>query len=193
LPLPVLVAIVGVGIALVVLVVHLTGGSRIAEIAGKGAAVERFRIDFPDVEVIRCIISSDRRDAVLELSDGHVGLVHAIGSNYLTRFVNRGEMAAMPAPSRRRAWSTSIRATSHGRARICISPTTKRPDGRRHVRLPGRNRQQASSVMDLSQVIPNFPDVTQFAIPFFISRCWRTGLAEAHTPRTRPVSRPATR
>jgi hypothetical protein len=96
LPLPVLVAIVGVGIALVVLVVHLTGGSRIAEIAGKGAAVERFRIDFPDVEVIRCIISSDRRDAVLELSDGHVGLVHAIGSKYLTRFVNRGEMAAMP-------------------------------------------------------------------------------------------------
>mgnify|MGYP000256506634 CR=1 FL=1 len=33
---------------------------------------------------------------VLELDDGHVGLVHAIGSNYLTRFVNRGEMAAMP-------------------------------------------------------------------------------------------------
>ena len=30
----------------------------------------------------------------LELADGHVGLVHVVGSNYLTRFVSRGEMTA---------------------------------------------------------------------------------------------------
>lgn len=93
-PLPVLIAVVSVGIGLVVLVVHLTGGSRIAEIANEDAALERFRIDFPEAEVTRCIISRDRRDAVLELADGHVGLVHAVGSKFLTRFVNRGEMAA---------------------------------------------------------------------------------------------------
>lgn len=93
-PLPVLIAVVSVGIGLVVLVVHLTGGSRIAEIANENAALERFRIDFPEVEVTRCIISRDRRDAVLCLTDGHVGLVHAVGSKFLTRFVNRGEMAA---------------------------------------------------------------------------------------------------
>lgn len=95
-PLPVLIAVVVVGIALVVLVVHLTGGSRVAEITSEGAALERFLIDYPEAVATRCIISGDRRDAVLELADGHVGLVHAIGSNYLTRFVNRGEMAAVP-------------------------------------------------------------------------------------------------
>jgi hypothetical protein len=95
LPLPVLVAVVAGGIALVVLLVHLTGGSHTAEIASEDAALERFLVDYPEAEAIRCIISSDRRDAVLELDDGHVGLVHAIGSNFLTRFVNRGEMAAV--------------------------------------------------------------------------------------------------
>ena len=95
-PLTVLVAVVAVGIALVVLAVHLSGGSRVAEIANANAALDRFLIDFPEAEALRCILSIDRRDAVLELADGHVGLVHAIGSKYLTRFVNRGEMAAMP-------------------------------------------------------------------------------------------------
>ncbi len=94
-PLTVLVAVVAGGIALVVLAVHLSGGSRVAEIADTDAALDRFMIDYPEVDVLRCILSSDRRDAVLELADGHVGLVHAVGSKYLTRFVNRGEMAAV--------------------------------------------------------------------------------------------------
>lgn len=93
-PLPMLVAIVAGGIALVVLLVHLTGGSRVAAIEGEEQARARFAIDYPEVETVRCILSADRRDAVLELADGHVGLVHAIGSNYLTRFVSRGEMTA---------------------------------------------------------------------------------------------------
>lgn len=93
-PLPILVAIVTGGIALVVLMVHLTGGSRVAAIASGEQAKERFAIDYPEAVVRQCILSADRRDAVLELADGHVGLVHAIGSNYLTRFVSRGEMTA---------------------------------------------------------------------------------------------------
>ncbi len=93
-PLPVLVAIVAGGIALVVLMVHLTGGSRVAAIESEMQARDRFAIDYPEAETARCILSADRRDAVLELADGHVGLVHAMGSNYLTRFVSRGEMAA---------------------------------------------------------------------------------------------------
>lgn len=93
-PLPVLVAVVAVGIALVVLLVHLTGGSRVAVIEGEEQARDRFATDYPETATARCILSADRRDAVLELADGHVGLVHAIGSNYLTRFVSRGEMVA---------------------------------------------------------------------------------------------------
>ncbi|QKV17761.1 hypothetical protein [Oricola thermophila] len=91
---PVLIAIVAVGIVVVVLVVHLTGGSHTAKIANEDAAVERFLIDYPDVEVRQCFLSWDRRDAVLELEDGQVGLVHAVGVNFLTRLVKRGEMTA---------------------------------------------------------------------------------------------------
>ncbi|WP_370320696.1 hypothetical protein [Oricola sp.] len=93
-PLPVLVAVVAGGIALVVLLVHVTGGSRMALIEGEEQARVRFAIDYPEAETSRCFLSADRRIAILELADGHVGLVQAIGSNYLTRFVTRGEMAA---------------------------------------------------------------------------------------------------
>lgn len=95
-PLTVLVAVVTGGVALIVLLVHLTGGSKGAEIESEETAFARFAIDYPEAKPVRCIVSSDRRDAVLELADGHVGLVHAIGSKYLTRLVNRGEMAARP-------------------------------------------------------------------------------------------------
>lgn len=93
-PLSLLVSVVVGGIALVVLMVHLTGGSRVTGIESAEQATGRFLVDYPEAVVSRTILSADRRDAVLELTDGHVGLVHAIGSKYLTRFVNRGEMAA---------------------------------------------------------------------------------------------------
>lgn len=93
-PLPLLVAIVVLGISLVVLAVHLTGGSRLAEIASLEEAMERFAIDYPDARMAHGFVSADRRDAVLELTDGHAGLVHVVGRNYLTRVVARGEMAA---------------------------------------------------------------------------------------------------
>ncbi|MCI5073779.1 hypothetical protein [Oricola sp.] len=117
-PLPVLVAVVASGIAVIVLVVHLTGGSRVAEIADERAALERFAIDYPDVDVTRCILSQDRCDAVLELDDGHVGLVHAIGSKYLTRFVNRGEMSATTSSSEAGAVELNTGDITWPRARL---------------------------------------------------------------------------
>lgn len=93
-PLPVLIAIVAVGIVVVVLVVHLTGGSHTAEFDSEEAALERFMIDYPEAQVRKCILSKDRHDAVLELDDGQVGLVHAFGAHFLTRLVRRGEMTA---------------------------------------------------------------------------------------------------
>jgi ferric-dicitrate binding protein FerR (iron transport regulator) len=92
--LPVLVVVVAIGIAMVVLAVHLTGGSVPAEFGDADQAAKRFAVDFPEAEVRRAFVSRDRRDVVLELADGHVGLVHAIGKMALTRFVAAGEMAA---------------------------------------------------------------------------------------------------
>ena len=91
--LPILVAVVGIGIAAIVIAVHLMGGTVVAEFTSPDEAIVRFRIDYPEANVAACHISRNRRDAVLELADGHVGLVHAIGSKYLTRSIRGGEMA----------------------------------------------------------------------------------------------------
>ena len=93
-PLPILVAVVGIGIAAIIIAVHLMGGTVVAEFTSLDEAIDRFRIDYPEAKVAACHISKKRRDAVLELADGHVGLVHAIGSKYLTRLIRGGQMAA---------------------------------------------------------------------------------------------------
>ena len=92
--LTVLVLVVVAGIATIILAVHLTGGSRTNEFTVPQTAKERFAVDFPEAEILTCHLTADHHDAVLELKDGHVGLVHAIGSMALTRFVAAGEMQA---------------------------------------------------------------------------------------------------
>ncbi|WP_349364522.1 MAG: hypothetical protein ABL307_04385 [Roseitalea porphyridii] len=91
----VLVAVVGFGIGLIVLLVHLTGGSRPTPIDDKGAARDRFAEDYPDDGVRHCVLSADGFDALLALEGGDVGLVHAVGSKALTRRYSHAEFAAM--------------------------------------------------------------------------------------------------
>ena len=91
----VLVAIVGFGIGLIVLLVHLTGGSQRPELGDAGEVAARFQIDFPDAEVVGCFESADGYEALLVLADGSLGLVHTIGSKSLTRHYKREEFATM--------------------------------------------------------------------------------------------------
>jgi len=146
LPLPMLVAIVAGGIALVVLLVHLTGGSQLAAIEGEGQARDRFAIDYPEAEVARCFLSADRRDAVLELADSHVGLVHAIGSNYLTRFVSRGEMTAEVNVSETGAVNLLTRDMTWPRAHMTFqdNETAREVAGLFAPELAGRAQQRAA-------------------------------------------------
>ncbi|WP_421849160.1 hypothetical protein [Oricola sp.] len=92
--LPVLVLVVVAGITLIILAVHLSGGTKTSEFDAASVAIERFAVDFPETETVKCHLTRDRHDAILELADGHIGLVHAVGSNALTRFVAAGEMSA---------------------------------------------------------------------------------------------------
>lgn len=85
--LPVLVALVAVGITLTVLAVHWTGGSRLPVIADEAQARARFADDHPDDQVDAVHITADRADAFLLLADGHVGIVHRVGDMFLTRIV----------------------------------------------------------------------------------------------------------
>lgn len=85
--LPVLVALVVVGIALSVLAVHFTGGSKIATLAGKDQALSRFADDFPDEKVATVRLTADARTAFLDLGEGRCGIVHSVGDCFLTRVV----------------------------------------------------------------------------------------------------------
>lgn len=83
--LPILVIMVVFGITAIVAAVHFTGGSTRRTFAGTGDAAEAFRADFPDAAIRAVWLTRDRADAFLELADGRLGLVHAVGARALTR------------------------------------------------------------------------------------------------------------
>ncbi|MCV0396698.1 MAG: hypothetical protein K5872_23120 [Rhizobiaceae bacterium] len=83
--LPVLVIIVTLGIAAIVAAVHFSGGSARRVFASKDEAAELFAIDHPDEIVRETWLTKDRSDAFLALSDGRVGIAHAVGAKALTR------------------------------------------------------------------------------------------------------------
>jgi hypothetical protein len=93
--LPVLVALVVVGIALSVLAVHFTGGSRIATLAGADQALSRFADDFPDEKVATVCLTADARTAFLDLGQGRCGIVHSVGDCFLTRTVTPHDVLAL--------------------------------------------------------------------------------------------------
>jgi type II secretory pathway pseudopilin PulG len=93
--LPVLVAIVILGIALSVAAVHFTGGSKTATLAGADQARSRLAEDFPDEIATVVRLTADARTAFLDLGHGRTGIVHGIGDCFLTRIVTPGDVAAL--------------------------------------------------------------------------------------------------
>lgn len=93
--LPVLVALVTVGIALSVLAVHFTGGSRIATLAGADQALSRFADDFPDEKASALRLTADGRTAFLDLGPARSGIVHSVGDCFLTRIVTPHDIKAI--------------------------------------------------------------------------------------------------
>ncbi|HRP78458.1 MAG TPA: hypothetical protein PL183_05060 [Aquamicrobium sp.] len=91
-----LVAMVVAGVSGVVLVVHLTGGSRRARLEDEAAARARFGLDFPDLAVEAVHLTAAADAAFLALGDGRVGIVQAIGDRFLTRVVAARDLAGAP-------------------------------------------------------------------------------------------------
>ncbi|TIW93689.1 MAG: hypothetical protein E5V59_14880 [Mesorhizobium sp.] len=95
--LPLLVAIVALGIALSVAAVHFTGGSKMATLTGTDQALSRFAEDFPDEIATVVRLTTDARTAFLDIGRGRVGIVHSIGDCFLTRIVTPREVAVLNA------------------------------------------------------------------------------------------------
>jgi len=91
--LPVLVAIVVLGIALSVAAVHFTGGSKTATLIDPDQALRRFAEDFPDEAAGAIHLTEDAKTAFLHLGRGRVGIVHSIGDCFLTRIVTAADVS----------------------------------------------------------------------------------------------------
>ena len=91
--LPVLVAIVALGIALSVAAVHFTGGSKTATLADRDHALSRFAEDYPDEMAATVRLTADAKTAFLDLGRGRVGIVHSIGDCFLTRVVTAADVS----------------------------------------------------------------------------------------------------
>lgn len=101
--LPVLAALVVIGVGMIVAAIHFTGGSRGASIEKPEDARERFAIDYPNMAIVRTHVTLDRRSAFLETADGDMGLVHAVGARFLTRLYRPADVASL-----RRSGETAI-------------------------------------------------------------------------------------
>ncbi|MER9581504.1 hypothetical protein [Mesorhizobium sp. M0276] len=93
--LPLLIAIVALGIALSVAAVHFTGGSKTATLAGADQAMSRFAEDFPDEIAALVRLTADARTAFLDIGQGRIGIVHSIGDCFLTRIVRPQDVAVL--------------------------------------------------------------------------------------------------
>jgi hypothetical protein len=93
--LPVLVAIVTVGIALAVAAVHFTGGSRQARISGEDEALQRFLLDFPAEKAEAVRLTSNGQAAFISLHRAGTGIVGVIGDKFLTRIVSARDIRSV--------------------------------------------------------------------------------------------------
>lgn len=94
-----LATVVAAGIVLVVIVVHLTGGTRRATFPDTKAAADRFALDFPDLRPSAVYLTQDGSCAFLELPNSRVGVVYAVGDKFLTRLIGNSDLAGAPRAS----------------------------------------------------------------------------------------------
>lgn len=87
-----LVAIVVVGIAATVLVVHFTGGSKRAAIAGEDHARDIFKAEHPDLLAGNVAVTKDGQSAFLALPGDNLGVVHVLGDGFFTRIFSRKDV-----------------------------------------------------------------------------------------------------
>lgn len=93
--LPILVAIVAVGIALTVAAVHLTGGSKVSSIRDDAHARKLLLADFPNEQPGPATLTADRHSAFMALPADRMAIVQSFGDGFFTRIVSRGDIASV--------------------------------------------------------------------------------------------------
>ncbi len=83
----VLVTVVALGIALIVTIVHLTGGSRRKPPPDHGEAILEFGKAFPLEAIRTAIMTEDGSATFFRLADGKTGLLQAMGRHSVARII----------------------------------------------------------------------------------------------------------
>lgn len=86
-------AMVVLGIAAIVVAVHLTGGSKPLRMASEDEARAAFLGDHSDVEIEAVYLSESGDAAILELAGGGVGVVQSFGHRFVTRLLTSEDLS----------------------------------------------------------------------------------------------------
>lgn len=96
--LPVLALVVVVGLALIIGVVHFSGGSNTGPALTEKMVEDRFQEDLPNETVVSVLMSDDRKFALLNLKDStKMGVVKSMGSMIVTRLLDANSLKKIAA------------------------------------------------------------------------------------------------
>lgn len=93
-PLPILGALVVLGIGGLVLLVHLLGGSKRLSYEDDAAAREALLTDYPHARIRQTVLTDDQRAALFELAEG-VGFAAPFGEGRLTRVMGPDDVSGV--------------------------------------------------------------------------------------------------
>jgi hypothetical protein len=85
LPLDILIILVVIGIGGVVLLTWALGWARPTRLVSTEEVKNQFRLDHPELEIGKVMLSTDGLAGLLELSDNAIGLIFSFGDKFVTR------------------------------------------------------------------------------------------------------------
>ena len=84
-PLDILIILVVIGIGGVVLLTWALGWARPTRLVSTEEVKNQFRLDHPELEIGKVMLSTDGLAGLLELSDNAIGLIFSFGDKFVTR------------------------------------------------------------------------------------------------------------
>ena len=94
-PLPILLGLIVGGIGGTVGALYVLGWATPARIVDTDAAIQRFRLDYPDDEVVEALVDAEGASALLLLEGGSLVLVSVLGDRFVVRKLRAGAVKAL--------------------------------------------------------------------------------------------------
>lgn len=91
-----LAVVVALGIALVVAVVHYTGGSKQKDVRDPGAAIVEFGLAYPGEAIRAVMMTADGMTSFFRLASGNTGYMQAMGHHFIARLIVPGSVDVRP-------------------------------------------------------------------------------------------------